>query len=101
MVTAGPTREPLDPVRYLSNRSSGKMGYALAEAAAQRGAQVLLLSGPVSIAPPAGVNTAYFQTTMDLLALAQTHASEQDVIVQAAEMCIRDSSRTFWKTLRW
>src|SRR4030095_11642856 len=52
LVTAGPTREPVDPVRYLSNRSSGKMGYALAEAAAQRGASVLLISGPVALPPP-------------------------------------------------
>ena len=84
MVTAGPTREPIDPVRYLSNRSSGKMGYAIAQAAAQRGAQVTLLTGPVNIAPPAGVQVHAFQTTMDLLELAQKHASEQDVLIQAA-----------------
>src|SRR5512133_3902856 len=55
LITAGPTQEPLDPVRYISNRSSGKMGYALAEAAAARGAKVILISGPVNLAPPAGV----------------------------------------------
>ncbi|MBM3774829.1 MAG: bifunctional phosphopantothenoylcysteine decarboxylase/phosphopantothenate--cysteine ligase CoaBC, partial [Acidobacteria bacterium] len=55
LITAGPTREPLDPVRFLSNRSSGKMGYALAEAAAARGAKVILVSGPVRLAPPPGV----------------------------------------------
>ena len=52
LVTAGPTREPIDPVRYISNRSSGKMGYAIAEAAARRGARVILVSGPVSLEPP-------------------------------------------------
>ena len=55
LITAGPTQEPLDPVRYISNRSSGKMGYALAEAAAARGARVILISGPVHLAPPRGV----------------------------------------------
>ena len=55
LITAGPTQEPLDPVRYISNRSSGKMGYALAEAAAARGAQVILISGPVHLPPPRGV----------------------------------------------
>ena len=55
LITAGPTQEPLDPVRYISNRSSGKMGYALAEAAAARGARVILISGPVHLTPPRGV----------------------------------------------
>jgi phosphopantothenoylcysteine decarboxylase/phosphopantothenate--cysteine ligase len=55
LVTAGPTREPLDPVRYLSNRSSGKMGYALAEAARLRGADVTLISGPTALSPPGGI----------------------------------------------
>ena len=55
LITAGPTQEPLDPVRYISNRSSGKMGYALAEAAAARGAHVVLISGPVHLPPPRGV----------------------------------------------
>jgi len=55
LVTAGPTREPIDPVRYLSNRSSGKMGFALAEAARDAGHEVVLISGPVHLAPPAGV----------------------------------------------
>lgn len=55
MVTAGPTREALDPVRFLSNRSSGKMGYELAREAYERGAEVVLISGPVELRPPAGV----------------------------------------------
>src|SRR5262249_31324339 len=55
LVTAGPTREPLDPVRYISNRSSGKMGYAIAQAAQRRGAQTILVSGPTALRPPDGV----------------------------------------------
>ena len=84
MVTAGPTREALDPVRYISNRSSGKMGYAIAAAAAQRGAQVTLLTGPVALDVPHGVRALPFTTTKDLLALALEHAPQQDILIQAA-----------------
>ncbi len=84
MVTAGPTREALDPVRYISNRSSGKMGYAIARAAQQRGAKVTLLSGPVDLAVPAGVELVPFMTTQELLDCALTHAPQQDVLIQAA-----------------
>lgn len=84
LVTAGPTREPLDPVRYLTNRSSGKMGYAIAEAAALRGARVTLLTGPVHLTPPAGVNVLHFETTEELLSLAKIHAPAQDVVIQSA-----------------
>lgn len=84
MVTAGPTREALDPVRYISNRSSGKMGYAIARAAQRRGAQVTLLTGPVSIEPPQGVKVVPFMTTQELLDRALASAQEQDVIIQSA-----------------
>ena len=84
LVTAGPTREPLDPVRYLTNRSSGKMGYAIAQAARKRGANVTLLSGPVSLQAPSGVKLVPFATTMNLLELAKEYAPNQDVIIQAA-----------------
>lgn len=84
MVTAGPTREALDPVRYISNRSSGKMGYAIARAAQRRGAQVTLLTGPVSIEPPQGVKVVPFMTTQELLDRALAFAQEQDVIIQSA-----------------
>ena len=84
MVTAGPTREALDPVRYISNRSSGKMGYAIARAAQRRGAQVTLLTGPVSIEPPQGVKVVPFMTTQDLLDRALEAAQAQDVIIQSA-----------------
>ena len=83
-VTAGPTREPLDPVRYLTNRSSGKMGYAIARATRERGAEVTLLSGPVSLEPPAGVRLVRFETTEDLLNAALSVADGQDVVIQAA-----------------
>jgi phosphopantothenoylcysteine decarboxylase/phosphopantothenate--cysteine ligase len=66
VVTAGPTREALDPVRFLSNRSSGKMGYALAEAAARRGAEVVLVSGPVSLSPPHGVRVVRVDTAAQM-----------------------------------
>jgi len=66
LVTAGPTREPLDPVRFLSNRSSGKMGYALAEAAARRGAEVTVVSGPVSIPAPAGCRMKAVETAAEM-----------------------------------
>jgi len=59
LVTAGPTREPIDPVRFLSNRSSGKMGYALAQAAYLRGAEVTLITGPTAIAPPPVTRGSY------------------------------------------
>ena len=84
LVTAGPTREALDPVRYISNRSSGKMGYAIARAARERGAQVTLLTGPVAIEPPKGVTVVPFTTTQDLLDRALEHAIKYDIIIQAA-----------------
>ncbi|MBQ7785717.1 MAG: bifunctional phosphopantothenoylcysteine decarboxylase/phosphopantothenate--cysteine ligase CoaBC [Clostridia bacterium] len=84
MVTAGPTREALDPVRYISNRSSGKMGYAIARAAAARGAEVTLLSGPVSLEAPQGVKLVPFTTTQDLLDRALEYASSQDILIQSA-----------------
>ncbi|MEE0401485.1 MAG: bifunctional phosphopantothenoylcysteine decarboxylase/phosphopantothenate--cysteine ligase CoaBC [Christensenellales bacterium] len=84
MVTAGPSREALDPVRYISNRSSGKMGYAIAQAAQKRGAVVTLLSGPVAIEAPQGVKLVPFTTTQELLDRASELAQEQDLLIQAA-----------------
>ena len=84
MVTAGPTREALDPVRYISNRSSGKMGYAIARAAARRGAQVTLLTGPVALDVPQGVEAVRFTTTQELLDCALARVDAQDVLIQAA-----------------
>ena len=68
LVTAGPTEEPIDPVRFVSNRSSGKMGYAIAEAAAARGARVILISGPVSLSEPRGVEMAQIRTAAEMRA---------------------------------
>lgn len=84
LVTAGPSREALDPVRFVTNRSSGKMGYAIARAAAQRGAQVTLLTGPVALEAPQGVQVVPFTTTQELLERAQELAAKQDVLIQAA-----------------
>lgn len=84
MVTAGPSREALDPVRYISNQSSGKMGYAIAQAAQKRGAEVTLLSGPVAIEAPLGVKLVPFTTTQELLDRASELARAQDLLIQAA-----------------
>lgn len=84
LVTAGPTREAIDPVRYLSNRSSGKMGYAVAEAAVARGAQVTLLTGPVALHAPRNATVYPFETTQQLYDLMLAYAPENDVIIQAA-----------------
>ena len=84
LVTAGPTVERIDPVRYLTNDSSGKMGYALAEAAQKRGAEVTLLSGPVHLPVPAGVSKVAVTTTLSLYEAMMAHCESQDIIVQAA-----------------
>ena len=84
MVTAGPTIEPIDAVRYISNRSSGKMGYAIAEAALARGAQVTLVSGPVALPAPQGARMAYVETACEMLSAAQAAFAEADLGVFTA-----------------
>ena len=84
LVTAGPTREPLDPVRYLSNRSSGKMGYAIAEAARRRGANVTLVSGPTSVAAPPGVEVTRVGTAAEMHAAVMAAAPSQQIVIKAA-----------------
>ena len=84
LVTAGPTREPIDPVRYLTNRSSGKMGYAIAAAAAEQGARVVLISGPVSIPAPAGTEVHRVQTAEEMYAASHDHVGDADIFVAAA-----------------
>ena len=84
MVTAGPTYEPIDPVRFIGNRSSGKMGYAIAEAAAERGARVTLISGPVSLVPPAGVQVVRVQTALEMLAACEDAFPQSDIAVFSA-----------------
>ncbi|MGA8594351.1 MAG: bifunctional phosphopantothenoylcysteine decarboxylase/phosphopantothenate--cysteine ligase CoaBC [Bryobacteraceae bacterium] len=84
LVTAGPTREPLDPVRYISNRSSGKMGYAIAEAALRRGANVILVSGPVSLTAPAGVELIRVHTALEMRDAVLAQLARATIIVKAA-----------------
>ena len=84
LVTAGPTREAIDPVRYLTNKSSGKMGYAIAAAAARRGAEVTLISGPVALKKPDGVTRVFIESTRDLYREMEARCEKQDVIIQAA-----------------
>jgi len=84
LVTAGPTEEPLDAVRYLSNRSSGKMGYAVAEAARRRGARVILVSGPSRLDPPDGVVVEHVRTADEMAASVLGHLDESSIVVMAA-----------------
>ena len=85
LVTAGPTREPIDPVRFLSNRSSGKMGYAIATAAAVRGAQVTLVTGPTALSIPVGIaETVRAETAADMQGAVLSRSERQDVIIQSA-----------------
>lgn len=84
LITAGPTREPIDPVRYVSNRSSGKMGYALAEAAQARGATVTLVSGPTSLRTPPGIEFTGVGTAEEMLRAVLDRMNGQDVIIKAA-----------------
>ena len=84
VVTAGPTRESIDPVRVVTNRSSGKMGYRVAEAAWERGAEVVLISGPVALPSPVGVTVRRVETTKELEDAVRADLSEADVLVMAA-----------------
>lgn len=84
LVTAGPTQEAIDPVRYITNHSSGKMGYALAKAAMLRGAEVTLVSGPCSITPPPFVKVVPVVTAKDMFDAVTSVSAEQDIIVKAA-----------------
>ena len=84
LITAGPTHELIDAVRYLANRSSGRMGVALAEAARDAGWTVTLLLGPVALAPPAGVQTLAFESSADLSKLLEEHFPACDVLLMAA-----------------
>ena len=84
LITAGPTQEPIDPVRYLTNRSSGKMGYALAEAAVEAGAQVTLVSGPVNIEPPARCNLVSIKTAEEMHEAVMHHIKKKDIYIGTA-----------------
>lgn len=84
LITAGPTYEPIDPVRFIGNRSSGKMGYAVAQAALERGAEVTLISGPVALQPPAGAYLIYVQTAEQMLQAVEQHFDRCDVFISVA-----------------
>lgn len=84
VVTAGPTREKIDPVRFISNHSTGKMGYALAEAAKKAGARVLLISGPVQLTPPQGVEVIKVESAEDMYQAVMDKADEADIVIKTA-----------------
>jgi phosphopantothenoylcysteine decarboxylase / phosphopantothenate---cysteine ligase len=84
LITAGPTREPIDPVRYISNRSSGKMGYAIAEAALDVGHDVILISGPVNLARPRNAKVIYVSTSDEMFDAVHQHADDVNVCVLCA-----------------
>ena len=87
LITAGPTREPIDPVRFISNPSTGRMGYALAAAARDRGARVILISGPSELAPPAGVEVVRVTTTEEMHQAALARLGESEAFIAAAAPC--------------
>ena len=84
LVTAGPTREPIDPVRYIGNRSSGKMGYALAEAALRRGAKVILVSGPTALTPPASAEVIQVKTAQQMREAVLANLERSTIVIKAA-----------------
>ena len=84
LVTAAGTREPIDPVRFVGNRSSGKMGYAVAQAAAERGAEVVLVSGPSSLKPPDNVEVINVETTCEMMHAVVERYDEMDIVIKAA-----------------
>jgi phosphopantothenoylcysteine decarboxylase/phosphopantothenate--cysteine ligase len=94
LVTAGPTHEPLDPVRYLGNRSSGKMGYALAQAAWELGAQVTLVSGPTALADPEGLETLRVTTAAEMAAAVRERLAGTDLLVAAAAVSDHRPAKT-------
>ena len=102
LITAGPTREPIDPVRYISNHSSGKMGYAVAEAAAGRGARVKLISGPVNIQKPRGVDIINVITAEEMYKAVMEQYEGYDVIIMVAAVadykCANIADRKIKKT---
>lgn len=84
LISAGPTLEKIDPVRYISNRSSGKMGYAIAEAARARGGSVTIVSGPVALAKPEGVDVIHVESAAEMMTAMEERSVEADVIIMAA-----------------
>ena len=93
LITAGPTREPIDPVRYISNRSSGKMGYAIAEAAIEAGHEVVLISGPVDVDRPRGVAVIPISTSDEMFDAVRRHTSRCDMLVMCAAVADYKSAK--------
>jgi phosphopantothenoylcysteine decarboxylase/phosphopantothenate--cysteine ligase len=100
LITAGPTREPIDPVRYLSNRSSGKMGYALAEAAIEGRHEVVLISGPVSRSRPRGAAVIPVSTSDEMFDAVQTQVRNCDVLVMCAAVADYKPVAVFTKKIK-
>lgn len=94
LITAGPTREHLDPVRFLSNRSTGKMGFAIAQAAAERGHTVTLVAGPVALPTPPGVTRVDVVSALDMLDAVQRHLPQHDALVMCAAVADWRPKRT-------
>ena len=99
LITAGPTREPIDPVRYLSNRSSGKQGYAIAKACAELGAKISLVSGPVSLTPPEGVECIQIETAREMLAACE-QSLPADVFISVAAVADWRPAQVFSKKIK-
>ena len=84
LITAGPTREYIDPVRFITNRSSGKMGYAVARAALERGCEVVLVTGPVNLVPPEGARVVHVESAAEMAAAVKREVADCDAVVMAA-----------------
>ena len=93
LITAGPTREPIDPVRYISNRSSGKMGYAIAEAALDVGHEVILISGPVNLTPPRKAKFISIFSSDEMFDAVHQHADSSDICVLCAAVADYKAAR--------
>ena len=100
LITAGPTREPIDPVRYLSNRSSGKMGYAIAEAAIEAGHEVILISGPVDVARPRGVAVIPVSTSDQMFDAVMQQTRNCDILVMCAAVADYKPVAVFTKKIK-
>jgi phosphopantothenoylcysteine decarboxylase/phosphopantothenate--cysteine ligase len=98
LITAGRTEEPIDPVRFLSNRSSGKMGYALAEEAKERGANVTLISGPASLPPPVNINFVQVKTGQEMFEAVKKHFAKTDCLIMTA--AVSDFSPALYQTAK-
>lgn len=100
LITAGPTREPVDPVRFVSNYSSGKMGYAIAEVAAERGGTVTLISGPTELKDPPGVRVLHVQTAQDMFQVVMENLPPNEIVIAAAAVADYRPAKTASRKLK-